>query len=1043
ELDLGAVYSLNALEIVGATEWGLEVMENLTVHVLDESRADLFTELIDVGPSLWERRFPAALQGRYVRIGLENDMLNGLGGREVRLYEVRVLGEVLLADAEADPYFISAGNSSTLRWTTELADSVTIEPGIGPVALDGEVTVSPATTTTYTLRAFRGAEEEVRTVTVGVDVSLPPLLISEVVADNDGSLRDEDGEDSDWIEFFNPGPSDFNLAGYVLTDKEGVANWTFPAVTIPANGFLVVFASGKNRTGPELHTNFQLAKGGEYLALLDPAGQVVDGFVPAYPPQTEGLSYGSGHTPGGFGPGFFTPTPGAPNGGWWPGFVADTRFSIDRGFYTAPITVTITCATPGVTIAYTTDGSEPGPGNGVQTAASSVDVPISTTTPLRAMAYRAGWKSSNIDTQTYLFLAEMATQTQPAVYPGGFDYEMDPDVVNDPRYTADFPGVFQSAPTLSIVMHRDDLFDATTGIYANNYERGIEWERRCSVEWIDPAGPDDQIDCGIRLHGDSARNPPKHTFKLMFKRIYGAGRWNFPLFPDSEVRSFDRLVVRNPYHDTWLNGAGTQWRDWATYVKDMWASRCQRAMGHPVPSHRWTHVYLNGLYWGLYEMVELPRSGFASEHLGGEPEEYDIFNHYGVVEGNVDSFNEMYAIAEGLGPHGAISNPAAYEQFQEHMAIVPLIDYILVNSYMGNYDWPNNNFYQARHRAGGPPNYYFSWDAEFGLFNEGNLTDNFVSTIRRDGFGAGYYYKLLQANDEFRMTFADRMQRHFRGAGLLTPGPVAQFFGDLFTEVEPLLAAESARWGDSFRATPYNPVDDWIPQRDWIIAEWFPRRPDILWDQFKADGMIPDVEAPSVTVDGVPNFGGGVSPGSSLALASTEGVIYFTTDGVDPRVTGGADAPEAQTYAAPITLNDTTHLMARVLSGGEWSPLLEGTYLAGVVPADAGNFILSKIHYNPLGSDETEFLEFLNIGSQALDPEGVTISTAVDFVFPPGLLIPPGGRVVVVENSEAFTALYGPGIPIAGQWTGGLNNSTDTIAVADANAVLMYTVTYT
>jgi len=122
------------------------------------------------------------------------------------------------------------------------------------------------------------------------------LLISEFQALNNATLQDSDGEYSDWIELYNSGDADVDLAGYSLTDDgENLRKWIFPEVTIAAGQFLVVFASSKDirEPGEELHTNFRLAGAGEPLFLISPDGQnVVAGFPPAYPPQVDDASYG-------------------------------------------------------------------------------------------------------------------------------------------------------------------------------------------------------------------------------------------------------------------------------------------------------------------------------------------------------------------------------------------------------------------------------------------------------------------------------------------------------------------------------------------------------------------------------------------------------------------------------------------------------------------------------------------------------------------------------------------------------------------------------
>ena len=121
------------------------------------------------------------------------------------------------------------------------------------------------------------------------------VTINEFVAENDGGLHDRDGATPDWIELFNDSLAPVNLGGWHLTDNAtNLTKWTFPATNISAGGYLIVFASGKDRAtnGAELHTNFQLENNGGYLALVDSNGVVASAFH--YPQQHRNVSFGPG-----------------------------------------------------------------------------------------------------------------------------------------------------------------------------------------------------------------------------------------------------------------------------------------------------------------------------------------------------------------------------------------------------------------------------------------------------------------------------------------------------------------------------------------------------------------------------------------------------------------------------------------------------------------------------------------------------------------------------------------------------------------------------
>ena len=182
------------------------------------------------------------------------------------------------------------------------------------------------------------------------------IEISEFMASNDETLFDEDGDASDWIELRNTSAAEIDLAGWYLTDDEDeLTQWQFPSTMLAANDFIVVFASDKERaiSGSELHTNFRLSRGGEYLALVAPDGTtVVSGYAPEYPQQFNDVSFGGGNY-------FLQATPGAVNGAGVLGFASPIESDLAHGIYSAPQTLNLSTDLPAGEIRYTLDGREP------------------------------------------------------------------------------------------------------------------------------------------------------------------------------------------------------------------------------------------------------------------------------------------------------------------------------------------------------------------------------------------------------------------------------------------------------------------------------------------------------------------------------------------------------------------------------------------------------------------------------------------------------------------------------------------------------------
>ena len=296
---------------------------------------------------------------------------------------------------------------------------------------------------------------------------------------------------------------------------------------IAARGYLLIWLDN-DTADPGLHASFKLNADGDQIALFDKDGATLRDLV-TFKDQRSDISYGRCPDAADLWGYMILPTPGALNAVAYEGAVADTKFSQDRGFYDAPFTVTITTKTLDAEIYYTTDGSSPlDLGRGVPTGhLYTGPIAITTTTCLRATAYKSGWVPTNIDTHTYIFLRDVITQatdpqTGAQVTPPGYpasvglcagDYQVDPDVVGangkdkfGGLYAKTIKDDLKSVPTVSLVMARDDWF-GSKGIYINQSQDGTE--RVCSLEWIDPNGQGGfQINCATRHAGRHDRTNP-------------------------------------------------------------------------------------------------------------------------------------------------------------------------------------------------------------------------------------------------------------------------------------------------------------------------------------------------------------------------------------------------------------------------------------------------------------------------------------------------------------------------------------------------------
>jgi hypothetical protein len=981
------------------------------------------------------------------------------------------------------------GAPVTLAWNVQDASSLSVSQGVqaSTAVLTGGATVSPAVTTTYTLSATGSSGSSQKSITVHIGTPKQEPSISELVASNSGGLRDEDGDSPDWIEIYNPNPFAIDLGGYRLHDSTN--EWVFPAgALVEADGYRVVFASSKYRIVPnkELHTNFSLSTSGESLSLLNPSMVVVSAFTPSFPEQRTNVSYGMSGGNAGF---FATPTPGAPNGPPLAGWVRDVEFSATRGFYNSSFQLVLTTATPGAVIRYTTDASTPTESNGT---IYSGPITVNATRTIRARAFLANHVPSLTGTNTYLFLSDVlanqvyAAGTAPPGWPtaavNGQIFRYGWNTTLKAQYTnLQLTNGLQQIPSISIVTDQPNLTDPATGIYVNGSLKGDTWERPASVEYLAGDGSTTyHVDCGLRIRGGASRGDgyPKHSLRLHFSGEYGASSMNFPIHGAEGTEEFETLDLRTEQNYHWANQTTSTEN---TAVREVFCRDLIGAMGEPTTRSTYVHLYLNGQYWGIYETEERAQQDYGATYFGGKPEDYDVVqtsNHpnftYELSSGQINAWQTMwnlarahqasptnanYFVISGRDANG-VRNPA----LQVYLEPDHLIAYMLLHYYTGDGDGPLSNFLSMnrannwrgmRNRLGTDGFHFFVHDSEHTL-QATSWVDNRANTSAPSGSNRGNFtysnpewiHEDLTGNAEYRMRFADIAQKHLFNGGAMTPAVAQAIFDARAAQIAQAIVPDVSRWGQN---STNHTLAQWNARLNTIRTSFFPGRPATLLSHLRTRGLFPSVNAPTFS-----QRGGSVGSGFSLTLSagSQTGTIYYTLDGSDPRAIGGAVVGTAYTAAIPIS--GMVKVRARFRSsGGVWSALDEAEFIA-YPPAAVGDLVVSKVHYhptNPTDAEEVagftsdadfEYLELMNISGGTVDLSGVKLTTGVTFNFADAAVrvLPPGGRILIAGNAAALQFRYGPGLPIAGAFTGDLDNGGELVRLAKANGTTLLQCTY-
>ena len=545
------------------------------------------------------------------------------------------------------------------------------------------------TRTTYSYNNFVEGKVAVLHIQAEVPIAIEPIdpvFINEVAA-NGTTYEDASGTREDWIELYNPNPTDVNIGGLFLTDDlDDLDKWQIPGnLVIPAGGFLTFFADDDTDEGI-FHTNFKLRGKGEEVALvqlLDDGLTIIDAIV--YEDMPFLASYGretDGGTPWKF---FGEITPTASNQGALL-YLDQPTFSLPSGVYAGSQTISLSHSNPVADIYYTTDGSLPDLNSTLYTS----PITINTTTSIRAMASLTGFENS-----------------QP----------------NDQVYQVDDQA---NIPVLHLTTDPDNFFDDEIGIYVDgtngvvgfcstdsvNWAR--EWERPCNLKLFLPDGSVGfDVNAGVEISGACSRgNGMKSLAINLREKIFGDESLKYELFPQRDLEDYQRFKIRGSGQD--YNRLG--FRDMLNQTLLFRDIDIEIQAGKPAL------LYLNGEFWGIYNL----REKFAGEHFeelyGVDEKDLDIIKSPGlpyreVKQGSDTDFNLLFDFVE----NSDMNSQTDYDYFDTQVDVNEFTNYWIAMSYMANYDWPANNLTVWRDRKN-----QSKW--RYGVADTDGSTFNFLAT---------------------------------------------------------------------------------------------------------------------------------------------------------------------------------------------------------------------------------------------------------------------------------------------------------------------------
>jgi hypothetical protein len=700
--------------------------------------------------------------------------------------------------------------------------------------------------------------------------------ISEVLARNESGLKDEKGNRPGWIEIYNASSSVINLNGWYLTDSPtNLAKWRFPSVGILPDRFLLVFASGENRTNDlaHLHTDFQLPKEGGFVALVNPVSNIISEL--SYKKQKPDISYGRLRGEPAIHGAMARPTPGRPNMVAGKGFADEVIFSRPGGTFSDPFRLSLSSRGSG-TIRYTLDGSVP------TTKSQLFESPLEVTNSIcvRARAFREGVLPGPPHSEAYVQLSTNVaafSSTLPVLVLDTFGKQLPTSSAGSLAYASLYEPIgrktsLQSRPTLTTRASFHVRGSTSSGFpqspFALKFMDEFEEERHLSILGL-PA------DADWVLYAPNAYDPVMIHNPFVYQLSRDLGRYS------PRTRFVEVFVSRQAGHLRELHYNGV-------YV----LTEKIRIAKHRVDIDRlgaedMQPPNVSGGYLMKFDRVGPGESGVFGTGGRGlvyvEPKEQLIQLPQRAEQRRYVKkfFSDFENALNGPNFKDPVSGYRAY------LDVDAAIDFHVLEVLSGNVDAMvlSTYFYKARNGkiVCGP-----HWDFDRALGSTDGRDDNPANWNTGPFFG-GEWWPQLFSDVDFWQSWVDRWEE-LRGSHFATTN-LNRLIDALAAEVREAQPREYARWGLQPRGGSYQSEVD-------LMKAWLSSRVEFIDSQLTA--------APGI------NFSNATGGKFTVTLTgSTNATIYYTKGAGDPRRSQGAVSTNAIAYAGPFQVEKGVELMAR------------------------------------------------------------------------------------------------------------------------------------
>jgi hypothetical protein len=590
------------------------------------------------------------------------------------------------------------------------------------------------------------------------------LYINEILAANSSVNYDYNFYNySDWIEIYNNSNVNINLNDYWITDDiNNPQKFQIGDIIINAYSYLLIWADSKNKDHTyQMHTNFSLDSDGEFIALYNSYGVLLDSV--SYSKQFLDISYGRQYDGSSTWAYFDNPTPNtsnnSSNGITELNFAENVNFSQEGGFYNTGLTLEITTQSVNAEIRYTFDGGIPTKTSFLYTSPIS----ITSNTVIRARSYETGKLPSSVITHTYFMdenfhLPVVSLSTNPA------------------NFYDDYYGIY--------VVGKNGIIGncATEPVNFNQ-----EWYRPVNLELyeLDSVQKINQI-IELKISGKCSRQKPMKTLAIYARNKFGKSKINYQFFNDKDNNSFKTILLRNSGNDfdyTLLRDGFMH-----TLIKDR--------MDIDYQAYKPANVFLNGEYFGIHNIREKTNKHFIESNYGIDADNIDLleigwYNNLEVVEGDDSHYNNLIDFVES----NVVNDPSNYNYIKTQMDIDEFINYFIANIYFRNEDWPHNNmkFWREKNSNGKWRWILFDTDWGFDLWNLPIPADTRLFTRAFQlGNTTELSYYLIQ-NDDFKSEFVQRFASHLNTT--FRPERVLNILDSLKCRISLEMNRHINRWG--------------------------------------------------------------------------------------------------------------------------------------------------------------------------------------------------------------------------------------------------------